>query len=326
MNARTGQPIVLLDPLNIGIVNNVIPRSALSKEALAFLEYRAAAEHPEWRVQLSVHTGQRGFETGQLQRPRRSQLSAPRPPSPAATSSTTPTKPASRSGATTSATISAAPQNIATSYTHTFTPDAHQRLRASAGTKFSEFEVFGTTNDPAYRRGRQDGTSAASPACPQEYGPPSISISGPDGGFNTYDLQRQIGPRDRSNSILQFADTLSWQRGKHFLRFGVDIARRGVTFEQARDPRGSFTFDGTYTGSALADFLLGYVQSGRLNPAHTSTDLHNYWQAYFINDDWKVTPDSPSTSAFDTTSSAATRNPTTSSSTSSRTVSPSRAS
>ena len=125
---------------------------------------------------------------------------------------------------------------------------------------------------------------------PKEYGPPSISISGPDGGFNTYDLQRQIGPRDRSNSILQFADTLSWQRGKHFLRFGVDIARRGVTFEQARDPRGSFTFNGTYTGSALADFLLGYVQSGRLNPAHTSTDLTNYWQAYFINDDWKVTP------------------------------------
>ena len=125
---------------------------------------------------------------------------------------------------------------------------------------------------------------------PQEYGPPSISISGPDGGFNTYNLQRQIGPRDRSNSILQFADTLSWQRGKHFLRFGVDIARRGVTFEQARDPRGSFTFNGTYTGSALADFLLGYVQSGRLNPAHTSTDLTNYWQAYFINDDWKVTP------------------------------------
>ena len=69
-----------------------------------------------------------------------------------------------------------------------------------------------------------------------------------------------------------------------------DIARRGVTFEQARDPRGSFVFNGTYTGSALADFLLGYVQTGRLNPTHTSTDLTNYWQAYFLNDDWKVTP------------------------------------
>ena len=34
---------------------------------------------------------------------------------------------------------------------------------------------------------------------PEEYGPPTISISGPDGGFSMYDLQRQIGPRIRSN-------------------------------------------------------------------------------------------------------------------------------
>ena len=27
-----------------------------------------------------------------------------------------------------------------------------------------------------------------------------------------------------------------------------------------------------------------------MNPTHTSTDLTNYWQAYFLNDDWKVTP------------------------------------
>ena len=45
--------------------------------------------------------------------------------------------------------------------------------------------------------------------------------------------------------------------------------RRGVTFGQARAPRGAFTFDGTYTGSALADLMLGYVKSASVNPAHT---------------------------------------------------------
>src|SRR6185503_5784793 len=39
-NARTGAPIVLRDPLNAGIVNNVIPNSRLSKQALAFLEFQ----------------------------------------------------------------------------------------------------------------------------------------------------------------------------------------------------------------------------------------------------------------------------------------------
>ena len=85
-------------------------------------------------------------------------------------------------------------------------------------------------------------------------------------------------------------DSASWQHGTHFLKFGADIARRQVTFEQARAPRGSFSFDGTYTGSALADFMLGYVRNASINPAHTSTDLWNWWQSYYFNDDWKLTP------------------------------------
>ena len=124
---------------------------------------------------------------------------------------------------------------------------------------------------------------------PEEYGPPSISVSGPDGAFNMYDLQRQIGPRIRSNSISPFTDTLSWQAGRHFLKFGGEVDYRGVTFGQARAPRGPFTFDGTYTGSAAADFLLGYIRSDNINPTHTNTDLYNYWYGFFVNDDWKVT-------------------------------------
>src|SRR5262249_51542462 len=37
VDARTRQPLVLNDPLNIGIVGNVVPKGAFSKEALAFL-------------------------------------------------------------------------------------------------------------------------------------------------------------------------------------------------------------------------------------------------------------------------------------------------
>ena len=98
---------------------------------------------------------------------------------------------------------------------------------------------------------------------PVEYGPPSISINGPDGAYSVYDLQRQIGPRIRSNCIWQFMDTLSWQHGTHFFKFGTEIDRRNVTFGQARAPRGAFGFTGIYTGSALADFMLGYVLNGQ---------------------------------------------------------------
>jgi outer membrane receptor protein involved in Fe transport len=64
---------------------------------------------------------------------------------------------------------------------------------------------------------------------------------------------------------------------------------RNVLFSQSRAPRGSFTFDGTYTGSALADFMLGYVKSDNVNPTHTNTDLTDNTQAYYVNDDWKTT-------------------------------------
>ena len=64
--------------------------------------------------------------------------------------------------------------------------------------------------------------------------------------------QRQIGPRIRANAVYNFNDIVSMQRGKHFLKIGADFVQRGFTFEQARNARGTFRFDGTYTGSSLA--------------------------------------------------------------------------
>ena len=280
-------PLELRDPLNVGIIGNVIPKSAISKEALAFLDYEplpntqngtfnfvsrgasAVSYQDNYNARLDHNFGTKAtvsaryvwndtYEAGVpfWGHDERNNLGSTR--------------------------------NIATNYTHTLTPSLINDLRVGWH-KFSEVEVFGTTNDAAYDVVGKMNLPGVS-RLPKEYGPPSISVNGPEGVTDMYNLQRQIGPRDRSNSIYQIVDSVSWVLGKHFVRVGADIARRGVTFEQARDPRGTFTFNGTYTGSALADFLLGYVQSGRLNPTHTSTDLHNWWQAYFVNDDWKVNP------------------------------------
>jgi hypothetical protein len=155
--------------------------------------------------------------------------------------------------------------------------------------RFYEAEGFGTTNDAAYDVAGKMGVPLAS-RLPEDYGPPSIFVSGSDGVYNMYDLQRQIGPRIRSNSISPFSDSLSWQKGRHFLSLGGGLDYRGVTFGQARNPRGQFAFDGTYTGSAFADFLLGYIRSDNINPTHTSTDLYGYWYAGYVNDDWKIAP------------------------------------
>ncbi|HKX28848.1 MAG TPA: TonB-dependent receptor, partial [Blastocatellia bacterium] len=179
-------------------------------------------------------------------------------------------------------------QNISSSWTHTFNSALINEVRGGWH-RFSESEIFGTTNQADFDVAGLMGLPGVS-RDPIYYGPPSISISGPDGVFSVFGLQRVIGPRDRSNSIYQFVDTLSWQRGKHFLKLGADIEWRNITFDQARDPRGTLTFDGTYTGSAVADFLLGYVKTSRLNATVTHTDLWNRWHSFFAQDDWKIRP------------------------------------
>ncbi|HYO80338.1 MAG TPA: carboxypeptidase-like regulatory domain-containing protein, partial [Bryobacteraceae bacterium] len=286
-DARSGQPIVLRDPLNIGITNNVIPRSRLSPEALAFLQFQPLPNTSQGAFNylsptFSAVSWQDSY-TGRVDHlfSAKDQVSVRYIFNDTYEAGVPFWGNDERNNLGTT-------RNIGGSWVRTITPTVVNEFR-TGWHEFAEFEVFGTTE-----RAEFDVVGAMNlpgvSRLPKEFGPPSISVSGLDGITNMYDLNRQIGPRDRSNSILQFDDGLSMQVGGHFLRVGVNLARRGVTFEQARDPRGSFTFDGTYTGSALADFMLGYVRSGRLNPAHTSTGLRNWWQAYYINDDWKITP------------------------------------
>jgi len=281
------QPITLRDPLNAGIANNRIPVSRLSPQAVTFLKF---VPEPNTQVgtanllltpQIGVgrqdnyttrldhnltvrdtisfrHVLNDTFEAGTPGFPRDQRDNNSRT------------------------------ENIAASYTRTFSPSAVNEFRFGWN-RMVEAETFGTTNDPAFDIAGMMNLPLVSRR-PIDYGPPSISISGPEGGFGVFNLQRQIGPRDRGNQVWDFNNVFSLQRGRHSLRMGADLLHRGFTFTQARTPRGEFQFDGTYTGSALADFMLGYVKRAIINPDVTLTDLKGLWQSYFINDEWKARP------------------------------------
>lgn len=283
----SGKPLSLKDPLNIGIVNNVVPAASLSKQTQAFLQFEPLPNTQRGvfnfaTTPLSAVSYQRNFTT-------RIDHSLSSKDNISGRYVFNDTYEAgipiwghderNNLGRT---------QNVSVSWTRTISPTIVNEARAGWH-RFNEAEVFGTTNDANYDVVGKMGLPLVS-RLPEEYGPPSISVGGADGSYNMYNLQRQIGPRIRSNSIAPFTDSLSWQKGSHFLKFGVDVERRGVTFGQARAPRGAFSFDGTYTGASIADFMLGYVRSDNINPTHTNTDLSNYWTAFYVNDDWKVTP------------------------------------
>jgi hypothetical protein len=287
-DARTGQPITLRDPLNVGIVNNVIPRTALSPQATTFLKYTPEPNTQEAAFNFRT-TPMSGISSqdnytirGDHNVSSRDALSFRYIWNETLEAGTPGWGNDVRDN-------SAKSQNIAATYTRTFSPAVVNEFRFGWN-DMTEDEVFGTTNKKEFDIANEMKIPLASTR-PIDYGPPSVAItSGPDGGYSVFDLQRQIGPRVRANAVYNFNDIVSWQKGNHFLKFGADLVRRGFTFGQARNPRGTFRFDGTYTGSSLADFMLGYVRTASINPDPTATDLVSLWQSYFVQDDWKVRP------------------------------------
>ena len=75
----------------------------------------------------------------------------------------------------------------------------------------------------------------------------------------------------------QFADNLTWIRGRHTLKFGFDVrALRLDDYESfaGSDNFGNYYFNGSFTGYDFADFLLGLPSHTEvITPARISTAM-----------------------------------------------------
>ena len=87
----------------------------------------------------------------------------------------------------------------------------------------------------------------------------------------------------------QLQDNLTWIRGKHTYKFGIDVQRHLA--QNYIDGWPSTRFEAGYSGDGFSDFLLGIpnVVSGRLD-VPTTSDLHNMYWAGYAQTDWKLTP------------------------------------
>ena len=187
--------------------------------------------------------------------------------------------------------------------THVFSPAIVNEFRYGRQI-FQEFETFPATGNAALNIANGQLGIPFSSSDPEFYGPPNTSISNNGTAYKLFNDIRNIGPRNRANGVNQYVDSLSWQRGKHFLKLTVDLGRRTDFFIQARDPRGTFSFDGRYTGgfatvgsvkspqgasgAGLLDFLLGYVATDSINPTVTQTHIVSLIQGYSVQDNWSV--------------------------------------
>jgi hypothetical protein len=101
---------------------------------------------------------------------------------------------------------------------------------------------------------------------------------------------------DFNTSVTELADSLTWLKGRHTLKMGLDWRWERLNVIQPPSPTGSFTFSavgsdlpGTAnTGTPLASFLLGQVQNFSIDLQQSQFQDRAHFQEYFIQDDWKV--------------------------------------
>jgi hypothetical protein len=97
-------------------------------------------------------------------------------------------------------------------------------------------------------------------------------------------------PQFQTSEVFQFAENLTWQKGSHSMKFGLERRRDLVTYIDLRSLNGELNFpDGRYTNFGYGDFLLGLSSVQRLTLFHQPDLYADGWQAY-AQDSWRVTP------------------------------------
>lgn len=102
------------------------------------------------------------------------------------------------------------------------------------------------------------------------------------------------------SQVFTVFDNASWVVGRHRISFGGQLERVNLRHEVAFNPQGNFTFTGQFTegfdgvnrqlgtGSAVADYLLGWPGSAVGQARVSPTYRRGWWWAAYINDDFQV--------------------------------------
>jgi hypothetical protein len=120
----------------------------------------------------------------------------------------------------------------------------------------------------------------------QIQGPPSLPQISVSGYFRLG--QAIAGPVAGSN-YYGIRELLSHTRGRHTLKMGADMSLEKTIQDTTLNNYGTFTFDGSKTRNALADFLVGVPRTMNQDAPVTKTD--NVWYyGFFLQDDFRVHP------------------------------------
>jgi hypothetical protein len=122
---------------------------------------------------------------------------------------------------------------------------------------------------------------------------PTVSIAGGFGNYGESNYQDWVHQPSSVSNIM------SWQRGRHSMRFGGQLFQNQFWYTAANNTSGTYSFNGEITGrgtvgrnnpiNSLADLLLGAVKTANYPVPQIPVNRFNYNLGLFFQDDWKLT-------------------------------------
>lgn len=194
----------------------------------------------------------------------------------------------SESGAVNPASNAYAPtksRNGAIGYTHTITPNLVNDARFGFNILTTQQLNFFYVNGPKDAGSKLGIPGFTSDVTANNPGLPTINITGYEGtagedGTNWFQDDR----------TLQGYDQVSWTHGKHTIMAGIDIRKLTIGRAAQNGPRGTFTFDGTYTGDPAADLFIGAARSSITPYFQIKGSVGQWRDGFFVQDTWQARP------------------------------------
>lgn len=172
--------------------------------------------------------------------------------------------------------------NYGVGYTHTLTPNLVNDLRVGRN-----FFKTATVNPFSVAGNKTAGTELGIPGFNGDSifdnpGIPDFNITGfnglVSGSTNWY----------QNDSTNQLSDQISWNRGSHNIMAGLEFRRLATGRAAVNSSRGTFTFNGTQSGYAPADFVLGNPVSFATAGPLIRGRVASWRNGFFVLDKWQA--------------------------------------
>jgi hypothetical protein len=176
-------------------------------------------------------------------------------------------------------------RNLVIGYTQVISPTIVNDLRV--GRQHTKIDSINLFNSPERANA---GTEIGIPGFPSSIdnpGLPNLGITGfmPIGGQNMASSNWY-----QNDTTTQLSDVLSINRGSHSISLGYELRRVATSRVANNNPRGGFTFSGTLSGFAPADFVLGLPLTVTTPGLAVRGRVGQYRHGFFVSDNWKALP------------------------------------